>query len=385
MHLLVLTSNYPNPYFPERTCFFQDYVRIPAQQGHQVGLIALIAVSIKDILGQRRMYFGLRQTEDNRPASYIYLYPTPPKCPQLNRMIRRMLTRRMIREYIARHGRPDLIHAHGLPAGEEARWWHELTGIPYVFTAHSTMYYESETGKYTKILTKVASSAAVCMAVSQGFADLLTALSGRSFISMPNPVDTDFFCPGPLREQKNHPFTFVNVADLKPRKNHAVMIQAFARAFDRHPDYRLLIGGEGVERGRLEHLITDLGLEDRVRLLGHLDRKQILKLLHQGDSFLLSSIHETFGVVLIEAMACGLPVIVTRSHGPEEIITSPELGNLVENNVHDFSQAMQKSSRRDHYENQRRNHVVKNYSFKAIGERLDRIYETLTDGSGSSR
>lgn len=378
MHILILPSNYPNSYFPEKTCFFRDYVRIASQQGHQVGVVALIAVSIKDIIKQRRIDLGLRQSQEGTIVTRLYLYPTPPKCRILDRAIRYRLTRRTVRQYVQQHGMPDLIHAHGLPAGEEARWWHQLTGVPYLFTAHATIFYGPGNDKHLRTLDRVVSSAARCTAVSQGFAEHLATQSKSPFSFLPNPVDTEFFQPAPFKRVDNRPWTFVNVADLKARKNHETLIRAFGQAFGSTTTHQLLIGGEGAERHRLERLISDLGLQNCIRLLGHLDRHQVLDLLQNGDCFVLTSIHETFGVVLIEAMACGLPVIATRSHGPESVITSPGLGDLVPNDVQALARALSRAPNRKTDPRFLRDHVVTTYSFEAIGSRLDTIYSDLT-------
>ena len=82
----------------------------------------------------------------------------------------------------------------------------------------------------------------------------------------------------------------------------------------------MLIIGNGTERKRLESLISRHQLQQNIHLLGQKKQSEINALLGQADIFVLASRSETFGVVYIEAMACGLPVIATRCGGPEEFV-----------------------------------------------------------------
>ena len=84
--------------------------------------------------------------------------------------------------------------------------------------------------------------------------------------------------------------------------------------------FRLEIGGEGPSRPSLEQQVQQLGLADRVTFLGRLARPEVRDALGRADLFVLASPHETFGVVVAEAMACGLPVVITRSGGPEAFV-----------------------------------------------------------------
>ena len=96
------------------------------------------------------------------------------------------------------------------------------------------------------------------------------------------------------------------------------MIKAF-KIFKDKP-IRLLIIGEGEQRAFLNTLIADLGLEKQVVLLGLKSRQEISAYLNRSDVFVLASRGETFGVVYIEALLAGLPVIATKCGGPEDFV-----------------------------------------------------------------
>jgi len=111
-------------------------------------------------------------------------------------------------------------------------------------------------------------------------------------------------------------------------------------AFKGSKKVRLEIGGDGPYLKPLKELVRQEELEEQVLFLGRLGREQVLHKLLQADALVLSSHYETFGIVLIEALACGKPVVATRCGGPECIVDQTN-GLLVEtNNIQDLSLAM---------------------------------------------
>jgi glycosyltransferase involved in cell wall biosynthesis len=120
-------------------------------------------------------------------------------------------------------------------------------------------------------------------------------------------------------------FVWLAVGRLEPQKDYPTLLQAFARLG--RSDSVLWIAGEGRLREELEGLARSLGLEGRVRLLGK--RDDIPSLMSAADAFVLSSAWEGFGLVIIEAMACELPVVVTDSGGPREIVEDGQTGFIV--------------------------------------------------------
>ncbi|MEJ2633992.1 MAG: glycosyltransferase family 4 protein [Calditrichia bacterium] len=138
-------------------------------------------------------------------------------------------------------------------------------------------------------------------------------------------------CPDALPEFRTSPdpFIYIYVGSLIPRKNVDVLIQNFSELIRLTPGkpLKLRIAGDGHERARLERLVRELGLENSVQFMGH--RKDVPQLLQQAHGFVLLSENEGFPNAALEAMARGVPVIMSRVAGAEEIIGSGDNGLLV--------------------------------------------------------
>ncbi len=117
------------------------------------------------------------------------------------------------------------------------------------------------------------------------------------------------------------------VARLHPVKDHPTLLRAFARVAVERGDADLLLAGDGPLRGRLEALADELGLASRVRFLGV--RDDVPKLLQAADLFCMTSLSEAASLTVLEAMAAGLPVVVTAVGGNPELVRDGRDGLLV--------------------------------------------------------
>ena len=125
----------------------------------------------------------------------------------------------------------------------------------------------------------------------------------------------------------------LNVGNYVPRKAQNVLIEAFARIADRFPDLKLVLAGgadDGVWRPGLRRLATELGVIERVCFLDSIPQRQVAALMLQAICLAHSAIDEPFGLVVIEAGACRLPVVASRVGGIPEIVSSPECSWLYE-------------------------------------------------------
>jgi glycosyltransferase involved in cell wall biosynthesis len=184
-------------------------------------------------------------------------------------------------------------------------------------------------------------SEVVC--ISDAVADALReqALPTRHLVTVHNAVDVDGLVPEVERELLRErlglapsDFVVVLVANFVGWKRHIDLVRAVVKLGSVVPGLRCLllggeIGGDSAERRReVEELVASHGLGESVRLLGF--RTDVAEVMSAADIMVHPAEHEPFGRVLIEAMACGLPVVATRTGGPREIVEDGETGLLVD-------------------------------------------------------
>lgn len=374
MHVLILPSWFSNTFSAVSGIFFQEQAEALVQAGHKVGLVSVVPVSLKALWKHRRFLTPVRRSRQNGVERIVAEFYALPRCHRFNdrRMLR--LGKHYVREYIERFGTPDIVHVHSFRMGLLAIWIEKTYGIPYVVTEHSTGFsrglysdYQLETAKKVYVYSRKN------IAVSQQFKAQLDSLFGMHFSYVPNLVNTQFFTPAEQREQAA-PFSFINVATLEPKKGQSMLIRAFAKVRDQVQDCELMIVGEGSEGGRLKDEAARLGLEGCVTLYGKAGREEVRDLMRRSDVFVLSSHYETFGVVVIEAMSCGLPVVATRSGGPESIITDERLGILCQTDATSLAEAMLRVMRKKHDGDFIRSFTVEHFSSRTIAEKLTTIY-----------
>jgi glycosyltransferase involved in cell wall biosynthesis len=148
-------------------------------------------------------------------------------------------------------------------------------------------------------------------------------------VVIPNMIREDLFRP-PSRSRKKDPFVFLWAGRLEHVKGVDLLLEAVSFLKDRADmEFLVRLAGKGSLREELEQKSADLGIRERVSFLGRLSRERMLGEMQGANCFVLPSRYEAFGVVLIEAMATGLPVIATRSGGPGSIVDT-ENGLMIE-------------------------------------------------------
>ena len=155
---------------------------------------------------------------------------------------------------------------------------------------------------------------------------------------IPNGVEWDGVVPSPYRGPAGRaPNLLLTVSRLVPRKGHDTALYALAKVIRRDPNLIYAIAGVGPERGRLESLTKELGLEDHVQFLGEVGDAEKRRLLNECAVFILPcretpTDFEGFGIALLEAMQYARPVIAGRSGGVPDVVAEGQTGLLVEPN-----------------------------------------------------
>jgi len=240
--------------------------------------------------------------------------------------------RRGIREAVRRLEadgfRPDLIHAHFYIAGATAVRLGRRLGVPAVISEHSSKFPSNELrGPALRRARFALGSAAVVCPVSRHLQEhIVEAGVDARFRVVPNAVDvSEFYPPAAGARPRGDSLRLLFVGHLIPEKGVEHLLQALVGAGF---PWQLTLAGGGDGRDELERLAADLGLADRVEFPGELGKPAIANLMRAADVFVLPSLAETQGVVLIEAMASGLPFVATRVGGVPETV-EPRAGVLV--------------------------------------------------------
>lgn len=243
--------------------------------------------------------------------------------------------------YVAIHGRPDILHGHvALGAGVATRRLAALSGIPYVLTEHSSqILLGSLTPAEVAAASEAYGGAREVIAVSNPLADSIRHLRSDARVSViPNLVPQTVFARR-LPAGDGDRVVIVTLGHLQQNKRTSLVVEAIRGLPDGlRRRLELHVVGDGPERNALQDAARLAGVETIFH--GYLAHAQAMDVLAQADILAHPSAYETFGVVLAEAAALGIPAIATRCGGPESIIT-PETGLLVDvDDVNQFRAAL---------------------------------------------
>ncbi len=247
---------------------------------------------------------------------------------------------RNLQRFISDFGKPDLISAQAsYPAALVASALSSRYGIPFTVTLRMSPFpfpqYLTSTSNLKSIIRKPLCKASALVATSE-YLKVRTESFGFSNVhTINNPVDTSFFSPTASRSDDE--LTILSIGRIEEQKGFDLLIEAIERV----PGPKLRIAGKGSLMNEHKQLAKNLQVENRISWLGELSREEVLREMQACSFYVLSSRHETFGNVVVEALACGKPVVATQCGGPEELIDE-ETGYLCEVEVNDLAMHIQK-------------------------------------------
>lgn len=335
-HILVVPSaQVMTKHYPLGGIFEFNQAKVLAEAGYKVGVISLNLDSMRFLFSKNdskafEIIHGIPVFRSNKKIFSIV---------RLGRHTKYILKTvesecdKLFEKYVAKYGLPDLIHAHDPNYGAYYAYYaNQKHGIPYIVTWHSSNVYEEYNHKISNIEleTRILKNATKVIAVSKAVAMALSTRYGLEDVHVGfNVLEPEFeYCKLPFPIRQRDTFNFISIGSLDKNKNHELLINSFSQAF-KGENFKLSIGGTGHLLAELNQLVIKLGMQKQVEFLGHLNREQVVKSLTISDCLVLSSNHETFGVVLIEALSMGIPVISTRCGGAEDIVNDSN-GLLVE-------------------------------------------------------
>jgi glycosyltransferase involved in cell wall biosynthesis len=219
------------------------------------------------------------------------------------------------------------------------------------------------------------------IAISDHAYDQLTTsyrLSEGDVEMVPHGVDTDWFYPreerhSTVNEEKT---TLLYVGRLGARKGLDLALQALSQVDP--PDIEFLIAGTGRHKSHLQRLVTELELDDSVQFLGRVPDAQLPALYSSADVLILPSRYEGFGLVVLEAMACGTPVIGSNAGGIPTAVGEEEAGMIVQRTVDDVAQSISYVAESSNM-SERRNAAMnraQSMNWDGVCEHIENMYET---------
>lgn len=228
----------------------------------------------------------------------------------------RKIYKEAIQKYINENGRPSLVHVHvGMKAGIIALWLKEKYSIPYLVTEHWTGFLEEAKPNFknlpahtrigwNKVLKHSTGVSAVSDYLHNALKKLFVAINGRV---IPNVVNTKTFYQKGDKVQGSP--CFVHISSLEPYKDPILILQAFKIVVENYPQARLEIFG--AKDGKIHEAINELRLNNNVSAFNEVPHTVLAEHIRNASALILYSKYETFGCVIIEANACGVPVVVS--------------------------------------------------------------------------
>ena len=367
--------------------FFLEQARALQQKGHKVTILYCDTYSIKCV----KDWFTYSE-EKSEIIEGIQIYRNRCFCPlkhgiEGHREAFAQGIQKLYDQYM-QENRPDIIHAHCCVwAGYAAMKLSGQIGIPYVVTEHATLFQlhrDEISEKNDKVIRKIFQKAARVICVSGAFAKLIE--SYRPDIDVVgNVVNCDAFVPR-VDSEKHRGIRFLTVCYMEEeaqlyKKGIDLLIQAWTEVVKKYTDVKLVIGGGGSTKTKVEQWVEEHGISKYVEFTGALDRKQVIQEMQSCDCFVLPSRYETFGVVYIEAMACGKPVIAVANGGPDDFV-KPFNGLLIKPGAEELVQAFYEMighlTRGNYYQEEKiSNYIKSKFSYEAIAEQLEAIYNSI--------
>lgn len=272
----------------------------------------------------------------------------------------------------------------------------KIKGKPYVFT------YNTRWNQYThyilngrvvkpkaieKAMTAFCNRCNIVVAPADFIKDELLSFGVKKpIIVIPNGVDTKKFAEakkGLIREDlgiKKDDMAVLYLGRLSKEKSVDFLIKVFAKVSKEIPNAYLLIAGDGPEKKALENLVKKLNLTHKIIFLGLIDFKDVPSVYKEADVFVFASQTETQGMVVLEAMASGLPVLAAKDRVFQDVIESGQDGFLIEKNEDKFSKTLINLLKDENLRKLISQNAIKKagkFSLEEIAGKFDTLYKSL--------
>jgi glycosyltransferase involved in cell wall biosynthesis len=384
--VLFISSWYPNRNDPTLGIFNTYFAQAAALYNH----VSVLNVSAEADLPQQ-MELSCK-SDKGIYMVFVYYRKVTLKIPLISQILKR---NRVLKAFekgfeklVQEKGKPHVIHLNvAMPMGIPVLHLSQKYNIPYVVNENWSGY-TKEDGNYKGFVQKYFTRKIIrnAKAVLPTSTYLLEAMQSHgldnAYTVIPNVVNVNVFRPLPF--QRSETTRLIHISSLNDReKNVSGLIRAFAAAHKQQPALTLDIVGEGIDKEKYTGLVKSLGLEKEVKFLGRLFAEQLVQEINAHDALIMFSHFETFCLVIIEAFACGKPVI-TSDAGAIKTYMKPELGIMVpKGDEQRLAEAIFTfTKKREKFDSAAiRKFAVDHYSYEVVGQTLEAIYEKAIKAS----
>lgn len=392
MNVLVFTSLYPNNIWPNNGIFIQERMTNFAKlNGCKVKVIAPVPYFPPINLSWRSKYSQVMRREIREGLEVFHpRYFITPKIGMSLYGLKMFLSVLPTVKKIQKNFDFDIIDAHYIyPDGFAAVLLGKYLRKPVVVSARgSDINLFTEFPVIRKLLKYTLRSADHIISVSGALKEAIVqlAIPGRKIAIVPNGVSMDKFFSSPKEEARSklsipNKKVILSVGNLTQNKGFDLLIKALKILFEKfyEKDLYLIIVGEGVFRKELEKLISTLNLGEHVRLIGSIPHQELKLWYNAADIFCLASDKEGWPNVILEALACGKPVIATSVGGIPEILCTKNVGLLTERNEHDIAMKISIALKFPWQTNEITQYA-KEYTWHRAAISVYRVFKSVLDG-----
>jgi glycosyltransferase involved in cell wall biosynthesis len=371
MNILVLTHSYPDKNNKWRGVFIQEQVKALSLTND------ITVVYFKADYSHFAPFSKYRFLKETDGKITIYEVTVNKSFPVITQLKYLSNTYSFIKNEILSRKKIDIIHSHlSYPAGFLGTIIQKRKQIPNILTEHSWVkrYFRSQIHKFCVLYAFKESSCII--SVSKALKEDINLYCNREVKIVPNVVEVGKFqIPEPEKRKTLNLGILGGMGNF--RKGLDVLLKSVSLL--KNMDLQVHIGGDGIYLERFKKMAKELGVYEKCKFYGEILPAEINNFYSRLDIYVLASRDETFGVVIVEAMACGLPVIATKCGGPEEIITR-DTGVLVEKeNAEELAGAIVSVSENLALYNRNiiREYALEKYGRQAFVTEITRIYKDV--------
>lgn len=382
--ILWLASWYPNTLTPYDGDFIQRHARAVSLY-RKITLLhikkdehGLLTKSVKVVYS----------SSDNLTEIIAFYHPIKTKIHLLDRLTSsikyKQVYRKILKKYIKENGKPLLVHVNvALKAGLMALWLKKNFDIRYVLSEHWHGYLPQATQGFNKLnfiqqkwTATVFKNAEAVTAVSDVLGKEIERQFAMPYFTIPNVVDISIFKPG--SPVKNNTVQFIHISSLSEIKNIKGIIEAFALVIKKGFKSRLLIFGPPAQA--LEEFIKEKNMYELITVNKEVPQKGLAQVLKNCDALILYSDYETFGCVVIEANACGVPAILSDLPVFREYIVENKTGIFA---LPGSSEALATAmvnfiKNKEAFDRQEIASITKDkFQYEVIGAKFDQLYTSV--------